>query len=396
VARIVQALSALRKIASIPVSQVACGDLHTAFLTLDGKVFTCGENYSGQLGRAASTGGEMAVNLGPVPGLPPIAYLACGGSHTVLVALDGSAYSCGQNYSGQLGRAVATGSETEVNLGQIGSLSGVARASCGMAHTVFASQQGAAFACGANDYVQLGWDGFAAGSESDVNLGMAPGLQNVARVACGDQHSVFVTSLGVAYTCGRNILGQLGRVLGNSLDSVPGLPGDIVDAACGYSHSIFLAANGDVYSCGANQNGQLGRIAADGDELAANLGQIPGLPAISDVGSGGAHSVFLDAAGNAYDCGVNHSGELGRGGGASGREDASNLGQVTGLPPIVRVAGKGGYTAFFSADGKVFTCGLNYSGQLGRQARNGSAWIPSLDQVMVSQWTAPWPAWPAS
>ena len=69
---------------SLGVVQVACGDHHTAALTLDGKVYTFGRNKYGQLGLGHFRNAESPQ---PVMDLrEPVAQIACGANHTVAVA----------------------------------------------------------------------------------------------------------------------------------------------------------------------------------------------------------------------------------------------------------------------------------------------------------------------
>lgn len=83
------------------VTAVVGGGNHTAALKSDGTVWTWGYNYSGQLGDG--TVGTDRRTPAEVPGLTGISALEAGGLHTLALAGDGSAWAWGLNSSGQLG-----------------------------------------------------------------------------------------------------------------------------------------------------------------------------------------------------------------------------------------------------------------------------------------------------
>ncbi|KAH3761505.1 ADPribosylation factor subfamily protein [Pelomyxa schiedti] len=91
------------------VTQVACGDNHTAVVTEIGALYTFGDNKSGQLGTGDNTPRNTPTLV--VFGLSTIArvqQIAAGGAygqgHTIAVLADtGSMYSWGANNYGQLG-----------------------------------------------------------------------------------------------------------------------------------------------------------------------------------------------------------------------------------------------------------------------------------------------------
>jgi alpha-tubulin suppressor-like RCC1 family protein len=85
------------------IVQVACGEYHAIALGADGKVYVWGRNLEGQLG----TGDKSDVG---VPKLlesvkdTKITQVACGNSHSAFLTDDGSLYLTGRGRSGQLGR----------------------------------------------------------------------------------------------------------------------------------------------------------------------------------------------------------------------------------------------------------------------------------------------------
>ncbi|GMF48064.1 unnamed protein product [Phytophthora fragariaefolia] len=91
--------------------------------------------------------------------------------------------------------------------------------------------------------------------------------EQVIRVACGNNHTIALTSGGV-YAWGSNMYGQLGLGAHSSPSdsytlepALVCLPTDCtpaVDIACGDSHSVILSEKGQVLTFGCNWEGQLG------------------------------------------------------------------------------------------------------------------------------------------
>ena len=89
-----------------PVAQVACGAEHTVLLLATGQVLAFGNNLNGQLGREFRSFWNVREDTPlrvPVPSNQQVVQIACGYQHTVLLLANGSAVSCGNNAEGQLG-----------------------------------------------------------------------------------------------------------------------------------------------------------------------------------------------------------------------------------------------------------------------------------------------------
>ncbi|EDO64470.1 AGAP011177-PA, partial [Anopheles gambiae str. PEST] len=93
----------------------------------------------------------------------------------------------------------------------------------------------------------------------------------VTQIACGQHHSLVLTSAGEVYSFGSNQYGQLGT--GDLQAPAGGRPhlvrfpngaGTIVSVAAGSNHSVVLTSRGAVYTFGNYHKGQLGREAPGG------------------------------------------------------------------------------------------------------------------------------------
>lgn len=85
------------------------------------------------------------------------------------------------------------------------------------------------------------------------------------KLAAGRAHSVFVTTHGV-FAQGNNACGQCGRpaVEGeifshvSNIQKIDCLPDNVTKVVCGQDHTMFLTDTGSVYSCGLGADGQTG------------------------------------------------------------------------------------------------------------------------------------------
>ena len=73
-------------------TQIVGGGYHTVALTKEGKVFTWGYNYNGQLGHGDRQERHIPTKVESLDGLV-IVKIACGVYHTIAIADDGDAYT---------------------------------------------------------------------------------------------------------------------------------------------------------------------------------------------------------------------------------------------------------------------------------------------------------------
>jgi E3 ubiquitin-protein ligase HERC4 len=86
---IVQIPRIIKSLATSIVVQIACGQKHSLALTNNGELYSWGSNSNGQLG----LGEHLKMNFKPklITGLVavPIAFIACGGYHSIVVSKSG-------------------------------------------------------------------------------------------------------------------------------------------------------------------------------------------------------------------------------------------------------------------------------------------------------------------
>ncbi|KAG8311110.1 putative E3 ubiquitin-protein ligase herc4 [Homalodisca vitripennis] len=191
------------------VRNVACGEYHSLAINEWGQVFSWGAARYGQLGhgdcetdlRRPKIIRSLATNF--------VVQISCGYKHCLALTNNGQLFSWGCNESGQLGLGHKCESVSQPTL--IKSLSGVPLAfiASGGSHSFAVSKSGAVFGWGKNTFGQLGLN-----SELDH---MFPAQLKTLRsirvkyIACGEDFSVFLTQDGGVFTCGAGQSGQLGH-----------------------------------------------------------------------------------------------------------------------------------------------------------------------------------------
>ena len=80
--------------------QVVAGSHHTMILAEDGTVFACGYNDLGQLGMGDATNRNTFTAVPALPDGKFAKQVVAGGSHTMILAEDGTVFACGYNFYG--------------------------------------------------------------------------------------------------------------------------------------------------------------------------------------------------------------------------------------------------------------------------------------------------------
>ena len=139
-------------------------------------------------------------------------------------------------------------------------------------------------------------------------------------IRCGLSFTIIVTSEGV-FSFGYDHFGQLGRISSSHSNEnfiphpVPGIIDRfgvncvICEISCGSNHTISCTEDGLVFTWGSNHYGQLGHSPRLLFISQATL--LPEISSVISVACGNTHSVFLDKNGKVYTSGSNFFGELG-------------------------------------------------------------------------------------
>ncbi|NDI35183.1 S-layer homology domain-containing protein [Chengkuizengella sediminis] len=399
------------------VEKVSAGGLHTVALVSDGTVYTWGNNSTGQLGdnTTEQKNEPQEITVGVNEGAM-IQEVSAGGLHTVALASDGTVYTWGWNFYGQLGDGTSEQKNepqkiiVEVNEGAI-----ITQVSAGSGYSTAAlASDGKVYMWGLNSWGQLGLgdsaqttepspkevfsldhtpptlevemlkadgeayeDGTATNQTITVNLNGTDEMSGISdiswlelgvQVSAGWLHTVAIASNGKVYTWGGNEFGQLGyettEIYGLIPQEVSISEGKTIEqVSSGVFHTAVLSSDGTVYTWGYNEFGQLGDGATENNNSPQELTSLVG-KTIEQVSAGGLHTVAIASNGKVYTWGSNEFGQLGY----ETTEEYELIPQEVSIPEgktIEQVSVGIDYTVALASDGTVYTWGNNEFGQLG-------------------------------
>ncbi len=288
------------------------GELHTLMLRGNGTVLAFGWNPTGQIGNGTS--GGNAYTPFAVPGLTNVIQVTGGSVHSAALKADGTVWSWGSNFSGQIG----VGTTTTSGCGCIPSptqtlIADVIQIDAGGQHTLALKSDGTVWAWGNNVNGKIG-DGTTITRPTPVQVGVGVfGFNNIIAVSAGGDHSMALKSDGTVWTWGNNASGQSGNgsaglpiltpVQNTTLTNVAQISG-------GFEHSVALKTNGTVWVWGYNGQGQIGNGSSGGNQPTPV--QNITLTNVVDI-SAGNHSLARKNDGSVWAWGENFYGQIGNG-----------------------------------------------------------------------------------
>jgi alpha-tubulin suppressor-like RCC1 family protein len=253
-----------------------------------------------------------------------IVQAAATSNHSLLVAGDGSVFSFGSNGHGQLGLGASGTSvnvATPIDSTNLGGRK-IIQAAAGVFHSLLLSDDGSVFSMGANSGGRTGLGTTSGDTQIATPIDTTNlGGRKITQVAAGERHSLLLADDGSVFSFGSNNSGQLGlgtpgsRSVATPIDATNLGGRKITQIAAEYEHSLLLADDGSVFSFGNNSYGQLGLGTTGGSAVVAtpidatNLGGMK----ITEVSAGRLHSLIKAEDGRAFSFGNNFDGQLGLG-----------------------------------------------------------------------------------
>ena len=232
----------------------------------------------------------------------------------------------------------------------------------------------ALYGWGGNDAGQVGNGAVGGGTSSGVTLPVgitAPVGQAFASISAGSAFTVGVTTSGRVYAWGAGSLGQLGDgayvastvPMPVALPAPPGGPPVVVTTvAAGSAHALALTSTGRVYAWGADVFGQLGNGTTVRTDVPTPVVAPAGVT-FTAVAAGGDHSMALASDGRVFSWGANYDGQVGDGT-TTARSTPTAVVAPSGVAFAALAAGTA-HSLAVATDGSVYAWGFNASGQLG-------------------------------
>ncbi|KAI3438759.1 hypothetical protein D9Q98_001177 [Chlorella vulgaris] len=227
----------IKDLRSMHIVRAAAGGSHTLALSSTGGVFGFGNGSFGALGRGTTEGSDVPR---PISRLWPlgVVQVACGENHSAALTVDGRVLTWGRGRYGALGLGDFENRSTPMVVQSLGSVVG-RQISCGDDHTVLLASDGTAYAWGRGVFGQTGQGHTDNVCRPQLVRGALQG-QHIVQVAAGGRHTLCLTASNQVYAFGCNDSGQLAAPPCDSQPTpllVRGLPPS--------SPILFVAAGGD-------------------------------------------------------------------------------------------------------------------------------------------------------
>jgi len=247
-----------------------------------------------------------------------------------------------------------------------------ARVAAGQQHSVFIDGEGRLSSCGA----ALDWaPGLLGHGEGVTRLNTPTRLPKriealagprAVSVSAGGNHSLAITADGSVWSWGWGAFGELGHGDWQSQllpKKVEALAGRrVVVVSAGSAHSLALAADSSVWSWGDGRYGALGRLGTQSQPLPVEAFTGQRVAAVS---AGLFHSLALTADGAVWSWGEGAFGTLGHGNTQLQLQLLPKKIEALAGQRVLAVSAGGYHSLAITADGSVWSWGFGGSGQLG-------------------------------
>ncbi|KAJ8020432.1 RCC1-like G exchanging factor-like protein [Holothuria leucospilota] len=197
-----------------------------------------------------------------------------------------------------------------------------------------------------------------------------PRNTRVTQVACGRAHSIILTDTEGVFSLGNNAHGQCGRQVieyedyrsSKVIHRIKGIDDDIIQVACGHDHSLFLTCKGEVYSCGWGADGQTGQGHYNSNSVPTKVeGDLQG-EKISQIASFSDCCLAVSENGDLFGWGNSEYNQLS----VVTEETQVNIPRHLRFPDVGRIksaAVGGSICAIVNEDGNIFTWGYGILGK---------------------------------
>jgi alpha-tubulin suppressor-like RCC1 family protein len=235
---------------------IAAGQNHSITIDKNGRLWCWGNNGAGQLGDNTIVSKRTPVSV--LGAVKTFCKIAGGAQHTLAIDKNGRLWSWGNNFVGQLGDNTVTSRRTPV------SVSGTVKTFCHIYASVNSNssfgldKNGQLWAWGNNSAGQLGTNSNVSARTPVSVLGTK---KTFCQISAGDIFTVAIDQYGKAWGWGAGSSGQLGNnstLIFCTPVSVQGNTRTFCKIVAGSTHTIAVDKNGLIWGWGAYFQGMLG------------------------------------------------------------------------------------------------------------------------------------------
>ena len=242
------------------IISISCGGMFSMCLSENKELYTFGNNEHGELG----LGNNHAIFNSPqklvYSFLKDIAFFECGGGHTLCCTLDNQVYVWGKNIYGELGIPIIFRQNTPILCKNFPN--NIVDIKCGDMHTLFLTSNQEVYSCGYNYTGQLGR--MVPGNYSWC-IQKIQDLSKIIQIECGLYHSICIDIEYNLYIFGANGYGQLGLEDKKNIQEPIKHPSlsNIIDVSSRGNHTFVKTYDNEIYTFGKNGGSQLGITTED-------------------------------------------------------------------------------------------------------------------------------------
>lgn len=345
------------------VKSVSIGGLHAMIVTTSNELYSTGLNTNGQHADKTTSAKTIPVKImGDVVSTFAKGYNANPGdrSSSMFLMSDSSLLSVGYNGNGELGTGNTTLTTNPVQI-----MTNIKSAAMSNHYSMFVKSNGTLWATGDNR------NGQHADGTTDSKTSPTQIMTNVDSVAVSSSHyfygncfTMIVKNDGTLWACGYNDYGQLGTENTTNQPIPLKVMSDVAMVSLGNSHTLILKKDGTLWVCGYNGYGQLGT----GNTTSVST-PVQIMSNVSFVEAGTSSSYAIKKDGTLWVWGRSDYGQLGIGGTPSYLSNETNPVQLmTDVKSVVSsntLTLEYDYTYILKTDGTLWSCGSNEAGQLG-------------------------------